>query len=140
MNDEVEPNLLQRIVSGCIVFLFACAPLYIGGVLLFGLVSGKEPVNLDIFIGMALTLVIAYPLLVLSYRLFSGRGRKHDGGLVSPYVLLVMSMLFVIMGGAILLFNTSGNVLLSIAGGLGFIVTGISGIAMSIKRIKKYQE
>lgn len=132
-----EPNLIQRIAGGSVVLAFACVPIYVGGMLLVRVITSHEPLNIDILIAIAVSILIAAPFLLLSYRIFTGRGRKKDDGLVSPYVLFILSLIFTGIGILIIFINPENDILMSLFGGISFIFTGAGGIVLSLRRMQR---
>lgn len=134
---EEEANLISRIFAGCIVSAVGFAPSYVCGTLLYWLFTGREELSNGILVAIAISAIIAAPFYLLAYRLFTGRGRKKDGGLISPYFLIIMSVLIVLLGLSIAVLHPNGDAMKSIIGGCVFVLMGISGLSLSIKRIKK---
>jgi len=133
---EEEANIFSRISGGFIILFVGFDPSYICGVLLYWLASGRENFSFGIIAAVLVSAAIAIPFYFLAFRVFTGKGRKKDGGLVSPYILLTMSVLIIVMGVVMGIILPSENIIKSIVGGGIFVLLGAGGVSLSYKRIK----
>lgn len=136
-NPEEKADKFTRILVGLLCVLIALAPLYLGSVLLIGLLTGKEPLNIDIFIGMGITVLIASPFLLLAYRLFTGKARKKDGGLIHPFLIILFSIIIIIISLISIYAVPKEEFLGSLIPVIVFLLLGVSGLVFAFKRIKK---
>ena len=100
--------------------------------------SGVETQSVLVFLTITfVTPIITILLFVLSYRLISGRGHQTDHGLMSPSVLIILSILTVSIGVLGFYFAWTEKDLSSAIGGVMFSIIGVKGIFLAMSRFEK---
>ncbi len=100
--------------------------------------SGVEIQSALVFLTVTfVTPVLAILLFVLSYRLLTGRGRPSDNGLISPSLLIILSIMTVAIGLLGFYLAWTKKELNSAIGGIVFSIIGVKGLFIGIGRINK---
>ena len=100
--------------------------------------SGVEIQSVLVFLTITfVTPVITILLFVLSYRLITVRGRQSDNGLMSPSILIILSILIVGIGILGFYFAWTEKDLNHAIVGLVFSVAGVRGIFLGMGRFEK---
>jgi hypothetical protein len=118
-----------RIFGGGILAFFAYVPLFIGWGILKQLIakpSDTDWIALGVIGGCA---ALAYFLLLLAYRAFTGRGRKKDGGLLPPWAMVGFALLFCAVGWAVVVMGLIQRDWHAVRGGLVYCATSTTVVA-----------
>ncbi|QMU61250.1 MAG: hypothetical protein GKR92_05895 [Gammaproteobacteria bacterium] len=100
--------------------------------------SGVEIQSVLVFLTITfVTPVITILLFVLSYRLITGKGRQSDNGLMSPSVLITLSILTVAIGILGFYFAWTRKDLSSAIVGIVFSIVGVKGVFHGTDRVVK---
>jgi hypothetical protein len=83
---------------------------------------------------------LTYFLLLLSYRAFTGRGRKEDGGLLPPFAIQGFAIAFSALGVAVSAFGLYASHWGAVIGGLLEFLTGMSLFQLVNARRKRRSE
>jgi hypothetical protein len=92
-----------RLLGGGILAFFAYVPLFIAWGSIREIVDKPSDADLLAVAVLGGCSAVAYFLLLLAYRAFTGRGRKEDGGLLPPWAMTVCLFVFFGIGVAILI-------------------------------------
>lgn len=125
----------HRIFGAAILCFFAFVPLYITGGIVWNIVKDPKGTPLSAVVALAICLPLAYFLLMLAWRAFTGRSPRKDGGLLPPLVLQIFAVLFGAIAAAGIAANFSSNRYLAALGGLGFL-----GAAVTVFQIAKRRQ
>ena len=130
-----EATWLKRIAGGLLTSMMSLVFGWVGGNVVVGVAIGEQPVNLAAA-GWAIgPLLVAAWFLTLSYRMFTGRGRRSDRGLVAPWTLLVFSFGIIALGGFALYAMWPEFEWKIAFGGLLFAFLGVKGVMLALKRL-----
>jgi hypothetical protein len=83
---------------------------------------------------------LTYFFLLLSYRAFTGRGRKMDGGLLPSLAIQAFAVAFGALGAAVSAFGLYATDWVAVIGGLLEFVTGMSLFQLANARRKRRSE
>jgi hypothetical protein len=83
-----------RIFGGGILAFFAYVPLFIAWGIVKQLIAKPSDTDLLAVAVISGCSAVAYFLLLLAYRAFTGRGRKKDGALLPPWAMSVCLFVF----------------------------------------------
>ena len=95
--------------------------------------------NQPVFIFLGITfgsIIIAIFLFVLSYRLITGKGRKTDNGLMSPPILIVLSIVTIGLGVLGFYIAWTEKEYQPLIGGFVFSIFGIKGVGLGLARFR----
>lgn len=131
-----EAPWYNRLWGGIAAGLFGLVLGWIGVQIIIAVVNAGESFD-PLTIGMiAVPLLGAAWLLVLSWRMFTGRGRKSDRGLVGPWTLLTFSLAIIALGVFALYSMGTQFELKTALGGLIIVALGARGVWLAIKRLR----
>ena len=100
--------------------------------------SGVEIQSVLVFLTIAfVTPVLSILLFVLSYRLITGRGHPSSNGLISPYVLITLSILTVGVGILGFYFAWTEKEIIPAMIGVVLSFAGVKGIYLGLDRFGK---
>ena len=123
--NEAPPHIVVRLLVAAPVGIIAVAPCYIAFWVLAEIAKAPFSAPIEAFVGLAISLPIAYVLLLLVYRAITWRGRSSDDGLLPPLSMLVIAILFALVGAAGLAVTLSrGEYLWSLAA-VGYLAAAI---------------
>jgi hypothetical protein len=111
------------IVGAGILAFFASVPLYIAWGMIRELIDKPTDTDWRALAVIGGCLALAYFLLLLAYRAFTGRGRKSDGGLLPPWAMSTFVFLFCGLGVAIVIVGAWQRDWQMTRGGLAYCVT-----------------
>jgi len=128
-------DIVIRIFAGCLLAFFAFAPGYISYIIILGIITEPTDTEWVIYLVLAVTLSLFYFLCLLTYRAFTGRGRKEDGGLLPPWALKLFAGVFGVIAIIMIIMGMyQGNLLGSMVG-VGYLST-----ALLVHGIAKWRE
>ena len=125
-----------RMFGGAILLFFAFAPAWI----LFHLTKSLifEPAELDAASAVVFLVCVPllYFLLLLSYRAFTGRGRKQDGGLLPPLALKAFALVLGLFAIAIAVLGLLHGEFKPVLGGIAYltVASALYGIVRKRER------
>jgi apolipoprotein N-acyltransferase len=124
MQTSSKPNIVFRILAAGILGMFAFAPLYVGGAVLWRIIQEPLGTPPEALVALGICAPLSYFLLLLSWRALSWHSARPDGGLLPPLVMQV----FVVLFGAVVAFGVVGNFVHDnyVRTGLGiFVLSGV---------------
>lgn len=134
--NPIERGIVKqaRIAMGIFMLLFACFL----AKWMIEMIIDLDKININAVVILSIMLSIVVWLLIVSYRLLSGKKRK-DKGIISPTTLSVLSFIFAGIGAGIVIYNNTNNLILSF-GGISFTYFGIKGVSLAVQRRKTNNE
>lgn len=123
-----------RILGGGILALFAYVPFFIGWGILKQLIEKPSDTDWQAVAVISGCLALAYFLLLLAYRAFTGRGRKKDGALLPHWAMMVFAGLFCAVGWAVVVLGLMHHDWHVLRGGLVYCVTSSAVVFAAYRR------
>ncbi len=136
MAPNPSPRWFNAWPIGILTLFLGLVPCWFSWHAMAAVVTGKEPLSLEMVAWSLGPLVFAAPLFVLAYRLFTGRGRRSDGGLMGPVALAVCSVLTCALGLFGFYFAWRDMSLQAAIGGLVSSSLGVGGIRLARQRLR----
>lgn len=129
-----------RIFGGGILAFFAYVPLFIAWGILKQLI--EKPSDTDWLAAAVISgcLALAYFLLLLAYRAFTGRGRKKDDALLPPWAMMAFAGLFCAVGWVVVVLGLMHRDWHAVHGGLVYCVTSSAVVFAAYRRRRASSE
>jgi hypothetical protein len=126
-----------RIFGGGILAFFAYVPLFIAWGILKQLIEKPSDTDWLAVTVISGCLAVAYFLLLLAYRAFTGRGRKKDDALLPPWALMAFAGLFCAVGWAVVVLGLMHRDWHVVRGGLIYCVTSSAVVLAAYRRRRR---
>jgi len=126
----------QRLTGGVLTLILGLIFGWVGGQATVAVATGDQALSLAMIGFIGGPFLAAIWLLNLSYRIFTGRGRRSDGGLVGPWTLMLFSFAILALGAYVLSFVGQDLGMKATLGAALIAVLGIKGILMAINRLR----
>jgi hypothetical protein len=115
--------VLYRWFGGALLCFFAFAPVWIGAHVLLQLLQKPQEASVFVVTVLGVCAAIAYFLLLLAYRAFTGRGRKQDDGLLPPWAMKGFIHAFGVVAVCIVALGIYQGELRPIVGGIAYLLS-----------------
>src|SRR5450432_1760430 len=112
---------LYRFLGGGLLGFFAFIPAWVAVHLAPSLIDPAEHEIPSLLLALAGCFALTYFLGLLSYRAFTGRGRKSDGGLLPPWAMIAFIVAFGACAAAIIALGIYKGDIRTIVGGVEYI-------------------
>ena len=126
--------------GGGILGFMASVPAGIGYDAIAHAIANPRTIDAPWFTTIVVCSALTYFLLLLSYRAFTGRGRKEDGGLLPPFAIQGFAVAFGALGAAVSAFGLYASHWVAVIGGLLEFLTGVSLFQLANARRKRRGE
>ncbi len=93
-------GLPGRLLTSILILFAGVLPAYLGGALLWDMVSGQKTAGMGAVIAVAVCFLVVYLIARLAWRVTINKPLRRDGGLFPPMVILPVAYFFTI-GGAV---------------------------------------
>ena len=136
MIDPSHPDPVRGFVGACLAVLVAFAPGWIAWHTAKDFMAGEIDQQSYLLAGAFFlgSIVLLVFLLRLAFRMFTGRGRRKDGGLVGPYLLAMFSLLAIFAAGFAFLITYVEHDWKMLVPAAAFTYMGVGGLCLAVKR------